>query len=314
VKIPEGMTPEEFLKKTKIRVNPQANLEGRKKNNGKAIHVATVPGVPHATVVSQDPAVFDHPDVGGKFTVCALFYGPDRFFDLHQRCLNSIISTVPRNRLDLRVGSNELNKKSLAMIRGYVKQGIITKHYEHRENVWKYPVMREMFHDPSCPIDTKWVLWFDDDSICDKTPAWSNILAQAIIQHHRANNAHMFGAPYVWNLKAGQKEWLESRPWYRGKAWRLHNGKPAPNGNKIVFCTGGFWAITNEAIKNCNIPDVGIGHNGGDVTIGEQLYQGGYGMKAFNGKKQFVHTSSVPRRGVTMPMPGTKGHRELATV
>lgn len=296
-----------------FQVNSNARLEGRG-NANQIIQVAMVPGAPHPAVVPQDPAIFDHPDVGGKFTICALFYGPDRFFDLHQRCLNSIISTVPQDRLDLRVGSNELNKKSLAMISGYVEQGIITKHYYHRENVWKYPVMREMFHDPGCPIDSKWVLWFDDDSICDRTPAWINILAQAITQHHRQNNAHMFGAPFVWSLKPGQKEWFEGRPWYRGKAWRLHNGKPAPNGNKIIFCTGGFWALTYEAIRHCDIPDAGIGHNGGDITIGEQLYQGGYRMKAFNGKKQFIHTSSVPRRGVTTPMPGTKGHCEVQLV
>jgi len=309
IPVPAGMTPQEFLNKAKFKVNQNAKMEGRPGN--RSTQVATTPGMPHPAVVPQDPAVFDHPDVGGKFTICVLFYGPDRFFDLHQRCLNSIISTVPQGRLDLRVGSNELNKKSLAMIQGFVDQGIITKHYRHPENAWKYPVMREMFHDPSCPIQTKWVLWFDDDSICDRTPAWINILAQAIIQHHRLDNAHMFGAPFVWTLKDGQKAWFESRPWYHGKPWRLHNGKPAPNGNKIVFCTGGFWAITHEAIVNCDIPDSGIGHNGGDLTIGEQLYQGGYRMKSFNAKKQFVYTSSVPRRGITTPMPGTHKHHEM---
>ncbi|MCK4661200.1 MAG: hypothetical protein KAV82_16895, partial [Phycisphaerae bacterium] len=313
LKVPDGMTPAEFLRKATCQVNPNARLEGRK-NAGQIVQVATVPGAPHPAVVPQDPAIFDHPDIGGKFTVCVLFYGPDRFFDLHQRCLNSIISTMPQSRLDLRVGSNELNKKSLAMISGYVDQGVVTKHYCHRENAWKYPVMREMFRDSGCPINSKWVLWFDDDSICDRTPAWINILAQAIIQHHRQDNAHMFGAPFVWNLKPGQKEWFEGRAWHRGRAWRLHNGKPAPNGNKIIFCTGGFWALTYEAIKNCDIPDAGIGHNGGDITIGEQLYQGGYRMKAFNGKKQFVHTSSVPRRGITTSMPGTAGHQEVQLV
>jgi ADP-heptose:LPS heptosyltransferase len=314
VPVPAGMTPREFMQKAKFRVNPHATLEGRPNQSQQTVQVATVPGAPHPAVVPQDPAIFDHPDVGGCFTVCALFFGPDKFFDLHQRCLNAIISTVPQGRIDLRVGSNALNKKSLAMINGYVEQGIITKHYQHHENAWKYPVMREMFNDPACPLNTKWVLWFDDDSICDRTPAWINILAQAIIQYHRSENAHMFGAPFVWSLKSGQQAWYESRPWYRGKEWRLHNGKPAPNGSKIIFCTGGFWAITAEAIKNCDIPDAGIGHNGGDVTIGEQLYQGGYRMKAFNAKKQYVFTSSVPRRGVTTPMPGTSGHQQLQVV
>jgi hypothetical protein len=62
---------------------------------------------------------------------------------------------------------------------------------------------------------------------------------------------------------------------------------------------------------SCNIPDPEIGHNGGDVCIGEQLYQGGYQAKSWNAKKQFVNTSSVKRRGETKPMPGMRGHSDL---
>jgi len=304
VKVPKGMTPQEFLSKANVRVNSGAKMEGRGPNHDATV-VAHAPGAPHPAVVPQDPGIFDHEDIGGKFTVCVLLYGPEKLYDMHHRCLSSIVGTCPGDRIDLRVASNQLNKKSLAMVQGYVDQGIITKHYHHPNNDFKYPVMREMFHDKSHPINTKWVIWFDDDSIADRTPAWLNILAQAIIQHHRRDHAHMFGAPFVWTLQGGQKQWFEEAPWHKGKPWRLHNGKPSPNGNKIVFCTGGFWAITAEAIRNCDIPDRRLGHNGGDYTIGEQLYQGGYKMKSFNAKKQFVHTSSVKRRGITQSMPGT---------
>jgi len=312
VKVPAGMSPQEFLKKANIKVNSNATLEGRGPNHSP--EVAHAPGVPHTAVVPQDPGIFDHEDIGGKFTVFVLLYGPEKLYDLHQRCLTSLVGTVPAGRVDIRVGSNELNPKSVALIRGLQDQGLITKHYQHRENAFKYPVMREMFFDKAHPIETKWVLWFDDDSICDKTPAWLNILAQAIIQHHRRDHAHMFGAPFVWTLQGGQKQWFEQANWWKGKPWRLHNGKPSPNGNKIIFCTGGFWAITHEAIVRCDIPDKRLGHNGGDYTIGEQLYQGGYKMKSFNAKKQFVHTSSVKRRGVTQPMPGTVRTNQVVQV
>lgn len=312
VEVPEGMTPEEFMRKAKFRVNPKAKMETR--GDGRSTEVAAQPGAPSPQAVAPGNDVFDHPDIGGRFTICALLYGPEKFFDLHQRCLSSIVATTPPERVDLRVGANALNPKSMKMLRDYQQQGIVSKIYEHPENAYKYPVMREMFHDRANPIDTKWVLWFDDDSIADRTPAWLNLLAQHIIQFHRRDNAHMFGAPFVWTLKPGQREWYESRPWHRGKQWRLHNGKPSPSGNKIVFCTGGFWAITKEAIDKCDIPDIDIGHNGGDVTIGEQLYQGGFRQKAWNAKKQFIHTSSVPRRGDTLPMPGTAGHQSPRVV
>lgn len=309
VTLPPGVKPEDVLKNAQVRVNPKAKLEGRGDKHTQPI--ATMPG---GIAAQTNDAVFDHPDVGGKFTVCVLLYGPEQYHDLHHRCLSSILATVPRKRLDLRVGSNALNAKSLAMVERLVAEGTITKHYQHAENAWKYPVMREMFFDPACPITTKWVLWFDDDSICDRTPAWLNVLADTIIKHHRASNAHMIGAPFVWTLQNGQREWYEKRSWYRRKQWRLQNGKPSPSGNKILFCTGGFWAITHEAIVKCDIPDPDIGHNGGDITIGEQLYQGGFGMKAFNQNKQYVNTSSVPRRGDTKPMPGRQGHPQLRRI
>ena len=257
------------------------------------------------TVTAVSPGVFDTPAVGGKMTAFILFYGGEEYFDLHQRCLESFLSTTPRGRIDLRVGSNQLNSKSVAMIEDYVRQGVITKHYRHTDNAYKYPVMREMFFDPSLPIKTKWVLWFDDDSICDADTNWFQLLAMHIQRHHRADSkeAHMVGAIYNYHLNDTHKKIFQSRPWYSGKPWRNARNMPVPNGSKACFVVGGFWAATHELIVAADIPDLGTGltHNGGDWQIGEQVYQAGYGMCQFNGKKQFVRTSSVPRRGVTMP-------------
>lgn len=259
----------------------------------------------------NDPRLFDNVDIGGKFTICVLLYGPEQFSELHQRCLNAIIDSVPPDRMDMRIGSNELNSRSITLVDRLMAQGIVTKHYMHRENAKKYPVMREMLHDPLHPITTKWVLWFDDDSIADKTNAWLGYLCQSIIQHHRKDNAHMFGAVFTSALQGGQREWYQARPWWRGKPWRLQNGQESPNGNKIVFCTGGFWALTNEAIQRCGIPDSDLQHNGGDILIGEMLHQHGFGIKSFNAQKQFINTSSVPRRGLSEPHPGTPSWKLL---
>ena len=117
----------------------------------------------------------------------------------------------------------------------------------------------------------------------------------------------MFGARLVWNLSQAQKNIFASRAWYTGKPWQNSGGRASPGGSKITFATGGFWAITHEAIVQCDIPDLttGLTHNGGDWQIGCQVYQQGFGIKQFNGNKQFVNTSSVPRRGVTVPVIGS---------
>jgi hypothetical protein len=286
-----------------LGLNPKAPLEGR---GNRTVQVAAQQPGPTPPI---DPnTLYAHPDVGGKFTICVLFYGGEEYFELHKKCLSSIVTTVPPERMDLRVGSNELNPRSLAMLDELVKRGVIRKHYRHETNDKKYPVMREMFFDPDCPITTKWVIWFDDDSIADRTPQWLGFLAQTIMQNHKPMNAHMIGCKYIWTLQKGQREWYESRPWFKGKAWRGKNGKPTQGGNTIHFCSGGFWALTHEAIVACDIPDPGLNHNGGDYTIGEQLYQGGYEIKNFNSQKKIIHTSSVPRRGLTTPHPGTPGY------
>ena len=287
-----------------ISVNKAAKVVVRQDHQIVAEPRNHSPGKQQPTINKGDVRVMDHPDVGGKMTAFILFYGGDEYHNMHKTCLESFLNTTPRDRIDLRVGSNALCKRSVDLIEACVEKGWITKHYRHLGNDYKYPVMREMFHDPEMPITTKWVLWFDDDSFCTPDQNWLYTLCSNIAQHHKSQNAHMFGAKLYWSANEKQRKIMESRPWHRGREWRAKNGKPSPNGNKIIFATGGFWAITREAIVAGDIPDLGTGltHNGGDWQIGEQLYQAGFNLKHFNGKKQFVKTSAVGRRGVTMPL------------
>lgn len=286
-----------------LKVSPKGR--GPKHANKVA---AAAPGMPAQAappaVVPADGDVFDHPTVGGKFTVFVLFYGPDKYYDMHKQCVDSILATIPANRMDLRVASNELNDRSTAYLESLKSQGKISLYYKHAGNERKYPVMREMFWDDSNPITTKWLMWFDDDTVCNRNPSWLTLLANQIIQHHPTGH-HMFGAKYIYALSESQREFYKTRPWYKGKQFRTSKGHPAPNGSKVIFATGGFWALTTEAMRACNIPDPELGHNGGDYTIGEQLYQGGYKLKQWNGRKQFVNTSSVPRRGLNEKHFGT---------
>lgn len=265
-----------------------------------------------------DDRIMDHPAVGGKMTAFMLFYDDPQqsFHNLHKQCLESFINTVPMSRIDLRVGSNQLKKESVEMIEKAVEQGLITKHYRHLNNDYKYPVMREMFFDPTHPIQTKWVMWFDDDSLCTADPQWLRVLAMSISQNHQGREAHMFGSKLVWTVNPAQKAIFERAHWWKNKPWQAANGKPSPNGTKIVFATGGWWAITHEAIVNADIPDLktGLTHTGGDWQIGAQLYQAGYGLKQFNGQKQFIKTSAVKRRGVTMPTIDKVVHPQVRQV
>lgn len=256
----------------------------------------TPPAATTAIVAPADDQIFDNPAVGGKFTIFVLLYGPPKYHSLHQRCVNAIVSTMPKNRLDLRIGSNELCNESVRFVDDLIAAGTVTKHYRHLTNDRKYPVMREMFYDPDLPITTKWLMWFDDDSIADRNPNWLRILAEQIAKFPQAA---MFGGKLTWPLDTHQANHYKSRPWYKGKAFRDKGGRPATNGNVVHFAHGGCWALRVDAMQACNIPDPALGHNGGDYTIGEQLYQGGFILNSWNSQKQFIHTSSVPRRGLS---------------
>lgn len=263
---------------------------------------ATASTVPPTS--TGDSELLDHPVIGGKYTVFVLFYGPKQYHDLHMRCLNALISTCPPKRIDLRVGSNELCEETDQVLANLVNHGIITKYYRHRENAFKYPVMREMFWDPECPITTKYLIWFDDDSIADRNRRWLPLLTNHIIAYP---NAGIIGDDRIIRLAPQQQQHYRTRPWYKGKPFRMKNKKPAPNGDSTVFVAGGFWAMKVEALRAANVPDPELTHNGGDYTIGEQLYQAGYDVSGWNRQKQFVHTSSVARRGASQPHFGTAG-------
>ncbi len=262
------------------------------------------PGQPNTQVPTggQDNDIYDNPVIGGKYTVCVLFYGGAQFHALHMRCLNSIISTCPPSRIELRVGSNELCDETAQVLDRLVDHGIIKKHYRHRENAFKYPVMQEMFNDPDLPITTNYLLWFDDDSVADRDPQWLARLTQTIIANPEAG---LFGADMTLRLSPDQQRFYKTRPWYTGKPFRLKNKQPAGNGDNTVFVAGGFFALKTAAMRAAAIPDSALTHNGGDYTIGEQLYQAGYSVVGWNRQKQFIHTSSVPRRGASQPHFGT---------
>lgn len=251
--------------------------------------------------VTADSCLLDHPNIGGRLTLFVLLYGD--YYDMHRKCLKSILETTTRDRVELRVGSNQLGEASLRMVNELVESRDIRLHYRHEGNDKKYPVMREMFWDPSNPIETKWLIWFDDDTMCNKNPAWLDSLA-TLLARFGAEYA-MFGPQYHYSLAKSQMDKIKASSWYRNRPFRNKHGRACPNGNKAHFCSGSLWCLRTDAMQKCNIPDPDLGHNGGDVWIGEQLYQGGFLMKDWSSGKSVVEWSSVKRRGLSERHIGT---------
>ena len=243
----------------------------------------------------------DDPILGGKITVCVLCYGPHAA--LARRCLSGIISTIPASKLDLRVATNEAEPATLEYLRALsTPGGSITKLYEHPNNDYKYPVMREMLWDESLPISTNYFLWFDDDTwIVDQT--WLDNLCTSILKYHKVGG-RLYGNLLYHDLSMynksnpNAKKWFESGVWWRDKPLRTKNRKiEGPNGSIIDFAVGWCWAMSTAAMREANIPDVRLGHNGGDITIGEQIHQAGYSIIDWNKGKSLVACPSREQGG-----------------
>jgi hypothetical protein len=254
-----------------------------------------------------DPALLDDPIIGGKFTAFMLLYGD--YPAMHREALTSLVNTTPRDRVEIRLASNQLCSETSKFIDELMEKGDVKRHLAYPDNRLKYPVMRKLFHD-DLPIETNYVLWCDDDTVFDKDPHWLCRLGQTIIGHHPAN-CRMFGPRVTYKFSESQQAWVKQASWYRGKLFRdAKKGQPGPNQRCTHFISGSFWALATPLIKECDIPDVRIGHNGGDYMIGEAVYQGGYDIKQFSGQKQWVNWSKYKRRGVDAPHAGTAPARK----
>jgi len=256
---------------------------------------------PKSVVRTGNP--YDDPIINGRLTICALMYGD--FHSMHKACVSNILNTIPPERRQLRIATNAVCRSTRDWLDKLHEAGHIHVLQHNARNIKKYPAMRKLFHDPTDPIKDKWVVWFDDDSIANVDPQWGTKLCQKIISVYP--ECRSVGSVRYWSLSPTQMDWAKSRPWYRNRNWQVKGGFMAPNGQKIYFTCGGFWAMETAAMLEAGVPDEQLGHNGGDYILSAQLWQLGYKVGSWNNQKQFVNTSSVPRRGLNEKHTGQPG-------
>ena len=295
----ENVLPDE--KKPKIEVLPQKVEQPRLVK--PVVTVQSAPPPPEKLDLSQEQhfdqfGVLDNPYIGGKFTIFVLCYGDHT--DLAKTCIESILKTLPRSRFDLRVGLNAVSKSTYDFVTSL--GSTVTKIYKHDDNAKKYPVMREMFHDRDCPIKTPYLVWFDDDTKVVYS-MWAMRLAETIIANHR-EGSRLYGTKMYHDLRAMSvgghrpETWFKNADWYRNVPLRLSNKQMlAANGSCVDFAVGYFWALATETMRQANIPDVRLNHNGGDITIGAQVHQAGGKIKEFNTGKQYVWCPTKEKGG-----------------
>jgi len=287
-----------------VKVVREPSTESREQKPHHQVHPRELTRAGVGTIQKKLP-LLDHAIIGGKFTVCVLCYGPHT--DIAKKCLSSLLATVPPERMDLRVATNEAAPATL----DFLKTLPISKLYVNVANKHKYPVMRDMFWDPNKPIDTNYVIWLDDDTWVVQ-PHWLSDLAQTIIDGHpygyRMFGNIMYHDISIYSKGGGRPDiWFRESPWHRGKFFRTRGGQQeTPNGSIIDFAVGWCWALSTEAMRLADIPDRRLGHNGGDITIGEQIHQAGFMIRQWNKGKSLIACPSREqggRRGYSEKFP-----------
>lgn len=219
-----------------------------------------------------------------RTTVCVLMYG--NFVGLAKRCLHPLFKLNKMGAIKLRLGLNEVSSETLDYID---TNGAPCLKYEANPQIYKYPMMHKMFNEP--PVDTEFIMWFDDDSFVTENVdliGWLNRVESSM------SNCDMLGSVYTIPYTSNQKEWCKTQPWYTGKNLK----------DKPAFATGGWWTIRTEVVKKFNWPISQLKHCGGDVALGVLLDQNNLRLKSFkqgvainadeNGKE-----SASPRRGAS---------------
>lgn len=276
----------------------------------------TTPPVELRNTARVDPAfeLLKHPTIGGKYTIFVLGYGDNP--RILRRCLDGIVNTLPASCYDLRVALNQPSPAMRAaaavfqpshITKLYVADGDPLDPYSRK----KYEAMRQMFWDEACPITTKYLIWFDDDTVPVKQN-WAVTLTETILANHR-QGARLYGRKLQHDLQMFQKAgnspltWFQQASWWRGNHLRLRGmERTAANGSCIDFAVGWFWAMEVAAMRAAQIPDARLRHNGGDIVLGAQIHQAGFKIKAINQNRELVYTppkDAGGRRGWSEAFP-----------
>ena len=241
----------------------------------------------YATVVVREPpaqilnsnseSAMDSPAIGGKVTAFVLCYGDNE--PLARRCIDSVLEKSTPARLELRVICNAVGVRTRDYLDAIGSR--VAVRYVHSENRKKYPVMREAFRDEANPIRTRYIAWLDDDTRV-MADDWLEVMASAIRDNH-GNGYRLYGramshdvAPYA-RPSFDPRGWFRAGLWWRNRHLRGRGGRDeVPNGAVIDFVAGWHWWLDADLIRYADIPDERLHHNGGDITIGEQVHQAGY--------------------------------------
>ena len=202
-----------------------------------------------------------------RATFCVLLYGDHA--DLARRCIGSILRFVPQGEYALRIGMNACNRHTVSYVEGLSRQTDMDLLVRSEVNLYKCPMMRKLFWDK--PIETEWVVWFDDDTHILSDGWWAGLW-----RHLSQHAVDAVGELWWWNWEPNHWNFVKESQWFRGVAPQRHRRSRRPG---ISFMTGAYWVIKTLCLRELDWPDLRlvqkrIRHE--DKYLSEAMRQGGW--------------------------------------
>lgn len=233
---------------------------------------------------SADSEYFDMSSA--PVTVCALFYGPHP--DLCRRFLTSLYRFTPVGSFTLRVGLNSACAETAELVEAASRQHQNIYVQAESKNIFKSPLMAKLF--ALRPIETDWVIWFDDDSY----PYRNDWLTGLGLKIESQPAVDVWGD--IFHI-VGDKEavrFVQTAAWFRGNPFRQERPLGERNERPVfTFATGGFWAAKTTVLQALRWPDARLIHRGEDFFFGEALRQNGFTIGQY---KSGVRINQAERR------------------
>lgn len=240
--------------------------------------------VPHPLALAGSAVEF-------PVTICVLAYGAN--VRLADRFLATLYQHTDPSLFQLRAGLNAVEPATRKLFEAYAARFANIRLFIARQNIFKCPMMRRMFHRP--PLRNKWTIWCDDDTYFSRDD-WLQRLAFKI---EAAPGRGIWGKPYtLWRADATIVNWMEGAPWYRGKACVRARDPQGRAAVRFRFVTGGFWAIRTSLLKELDWPDARLVQAHDDFLLGEALRQNGVSSGEF---EYGVKINEAPRRNAQAP-------------
>lgn len=222
-----------------------------------------------------------------RVTICVIFFG--QYPTLAKRFISNLYQHTRADYFSLRIGLNAACSETVEIAHTAARDyGNIWIHSEP-SNIFKSPLMAKLLS--SKPIETDWVIWFDDDSF----PYRHDWLPGLNLKIETQPNVDVWGNTFFTDASEEAVQFIRTAPWFQGKPFNhLRPSGEYSERPLLTFVEGGFWVARTKVLNALHWPDPRLVQNGEDYFFGEALRQNGYRLGRY---RSGVRINQAERRG-----------------